>query len=815
MAGTPPAVPGGTAGTALSTVLSRTLEDTLDPLQKKFHCTKRELYVWRQSLLYRYRNHLPSNVTLSVESRDFNECAINTNDSDLPNFHGPYNTQLAKTAFRLSLNDQQFLVITLYLRKSNDDEGTFLAQGAGCPTFAVDEVNRLAAFVQYVTSLLHTPSSDNSDSSSAATDLYNKLCNIPLSAVSDDAADPDVPDVTSSDCQNNHVSKADMWADCMDTKLVPDTTCDSVKRSYNRRVSNRYIMIRHSPSNLVSPMEDLEDLYNHFTTEINDARTQLKNEFKNHSSTRLDSLENELATVRSRLEKVEKENQKLKSDAGEYKKTISVLQQKLDTITESVNTGPHHQCHFPPLTRQYPPQASCPPPSFSAVAQTQNAPTGQPKPAGNPIPYLPLQSQSPVSATPPQTVQVSNQTHHLNASPSFTPQYHVPIRNRFDALAENPSSSVASTEQKAQDISVRVTSGNDAGNNLARSPAEILSLAELQETTDYLIIGDSVIRSIHPGKMNTGEYSRVQKICVPGMVSTDLIEWLDSQSPKPHVCRVVVHVGVNDCKGEEVSAERWSQLLAKLKNVFPFATILASSILPARGRHLMNPAITTSNQNLQSVCSRLGIKFVNNRNTFLAKSNAPKKELYADPLHPSMKGTLKLARNIKYPDQDFGASNGGNQQEYSRAPNTVGLQQLDSRYFSDVNHRLQQTVDPGCDVNRQQAYTQPPVSAAGVLPQGGIRPTTDYQYLPFTSSLSTQDQQTVDPGCVNRQQSYAQPPVSTADPVNSTAHPYHRPAPVVYPPIHSADLQTPSGSVSTLDAVTQAVRLLQGIFLPA
>ena len=71
------------------------------------------------------------------------------------------------------------------------------------------------------------------------------------------------------------------------------------------------------------------------------------------------------------------------------------------------------------------------------------------------------------------------------------------------------------------------------------------------------------------------------------------------------------------------------------------------------GRHLMNPAILMSNRNLHSVCNTRKITFVDNTSTFIAKSNAPQKDLYEDPLYPSRKGMLKLACNIKYPGAEF------------------------------------------------------------------------------------------------------------------------------------------------------------------
>ena len=338
-----------------------------------------------------------------------------------------------------------------------------------------------------------------------------------------------------------------------------------------------------------------------------------------------------------------------------------------------------------------------------------------------------------------------------------------------------------------------------SGEILYRSPGKILHQAVLRETTDYVIIGDSVIKAVNPGKMNTGQYSHVQKISVPGMTTTDLSSWLDSQSPNTHVSRLVFHVGVNDCKGgTEVTAEHWTQLLSKMKVVFPSALTIASAIIPARGRHLMNPTISSSNQNLHTVCSHLHIKFVNHRSTFITKSGAPRKDLYENALHPSIKGTLKLARNIKYPDHDFsvpldhGASdltqdgrrngntsasvNNGQHHEAGRSPASA--------------LRLQQDVVTPYDVTCQQQHSGQQSSTRQVGMEGGNQPTG---------------------GNVSPSVPYhllAQPPVITPPPQYQV--------PVSYPVSNPAStLQSPPVPANALDAVTQALRLLQGIFPPA
>ena len=76
------------------------------------------------------------------------------------------------------------------------------------------------------------------------------------------------------------------------------------------------------------------------------------------------------------------------------------------------------------------------------------------------------------------------------------------------------------------------------------------------QATDYLLIGNSTIKQISPNKMNTGEYFRVEKIYVPSMKTTDLLHWLNQLQPNTKISRLVVHIGVNDCKGGEIKAEQ-------------------------------------------------------------------------------------------------------------------------------------------------------------------------------------------------------------------------------------------------------------------
>ena len=161
--------------------------------------------------------------------------------------------------------------------------------------------------------------------------------------------------------------------------------------------------------------------------------------------------------------------------------------------------------------------------------------------------------------------------------------------------------------------------------------------------------------------MNTGDYASPQKnkyTRADGLPSRPVAQWLKTLTPDPKVSRLVMHVEVNDCKGGEISTEQWSSLLSLCRSRFPSSTVIASSIIPARGRHPMNPAIAKSNDNLKSACRQQHVTCVDHYDTFVAKSQAPQKALYDNALHPSRQGLLKLARNIKYLNANLGKSQG-------------------------------------------------------------------------------------------------------------------------------------------------------------
>ena len=245
---------------------------------------------------------------------------------------------------------------------------------------------------------------------------------------------------------------------------------------------------------------------------------------------------------------------------------------------------------------------------------------------------------------------------------SSVPVYTIPVHNKFAALSESPQRSVSTSVQ----IPVHVS--DQAGPH--QSPRSSVSLADTkaEDSTDYLIIGDSVLTLMRADKMNTGDYVSLQKISIPGLTAFQVAQWLQTLTPNPKVSRLVIHVGVNDCKGGEIYTEQWSSLLSLSRSRFPSATVITFSIIPAWGRHPMNPAITKSNHDLKSACRKQHVTCVDHHDTFAAKSQAPKKAWYDNALYPSRQGLLKLDRNIKYPNANLGKSQGNEERNPRPCP---------------------------------------------------------------------------------------------------------------------------------------------------
>ena len=141
-----------------------------------------------------------------------------------------------------------------------------------------------------------------------------------------------------------------------------------------------------------------------------------------------------------------------------------------------------------------------------------------------------------------------------------------------------------------------------------------------------------------------------QKISVSGLIVDDLLHWLQNVPKCRDVQLLVVHVGVNTCWVNTVTESMGGALLILLKSVFPNAVVKLSSLIPPQGEHPLRKTVAASNTALVKACHSEQVMFADHTDTFTT-NGAPRKALYRDALHPSPKGTVRLACNVKYVGQ--------------------------------------------------------------------------------------------------------------------------------------------------------------------
>ena len=175
----------------------------------------------------------------------------------------------------------------------------------------------------------------------------------------------------------------------------------------------------------------------------------------------------------------------------------------------------------------------------------------------------------------------------------------------------------------------------------ARTPRERMAECRVSPGKTHVLIGDSVFGQIRPELMYP--HKAQQKISISGLTVDDLLHWLQNVPKCRDVQLLVVHVGVNT-----VTESMWGALLKLLKSVFPNAVVHLSSLIPPQGEHSLRKTVAASNAALVKACHSEQVMLADHTDTFTTNSGAPRKALYRDALHPSPKGTVRLACNVKY-----------------------------------------------------------------------------------------------------------------------------------------------------------------------
>ena len=699
------------------------LENTLDERQKTKRVSKDELIVWRFCLIKRLQQYSQLGTKLSIENMDFNDQILGLFNPMSPDSKDKLPHNLAKSVLRFkeistsNSQERQLLVVTLYLKKPSDTQGTILVQGNTCPYFGVKEFNALQTLVK------STPTADENN----LIELYSHINALPLNEIDIDT------EVTTS--KSSH-----------DCEIDPSTTVKSVHRDL-RRMSHRFISkspaSENEGQNLDLENSDLDEMINHTATRVINERFKLLQQemqrqlvlfqlqMKNEQKAAFQNIKQENAELISSVNKLKNENQKLSSLVGDTKKYAQKLELKIQTLStenqhmrntidnqiqridkynneimqlkDSIDTHTYADAiksnlhantvssiqHNQP---QIPVQQTLPQNHFQYNITTSNqfqALSDQKESNFQDQRPMPMQTHTPPRSIPVQitsdqyqcrpayqkesSVYLSDNQHQCNpatsnVNPTYlsSSQYQSRLAEDVSAYDEN-NMTPSQTFQEYQ----RMSNGQYGQNkgqshsqmphhllqrNLEKKPIDSLYQMKISDKTDYLLLGDSCLFKLDADKMILeNQYKHPQKICVSGIKASDISVWIQSQPTNQNVKKVIIHAGVNDAQNGIVSQEIWSHLISMFQLKFPNAQIVMSSIIPLKSDKQANTIIKESNMNLCLACSNASILFINHTNTFRTANDAPKQTLYQtnSQKHPSIRGMLLLARNLKYPGVDF------------------------------------------------------------------------------------------------------------------------------------------------------------------
>lgn len=185
--------------------------------------------------------------------------------------------------------------------------------------------------------------------------------------------------------------------------------------------------------------------------------------------------------------------------------------------------------------------------------------------------------------------------------------------------------------------------------NIGVSNIDWPQLTKLRPDAETLILGDSVVRGLHEGKMSV-ENQSTQVLSVSALDRSTLMAMLTGTNISYDLTTLVLHVGINDCKrGHVVGNKSWRLMISQCRGNFPKARILLSTILPLRISHAhINSCIDESNRCMRNVCAQLdGVDVVDNDFAFYTPSGTVKTGWFRDQIHPNTRGTSGLAIAIK------------------------------------------------------------------------------------------------------------------------------------------------------------------------
>ena len=418
-----------------------------------------------------------------------------------------------------------------------------------------------------------------------------------------DPSNCSVGTVQTTDCQSD-----DEW---MDVHQVRDSRmCYIIRR---RKPVSRPLTFTKTKMALkllqrcfINVRETARQKYCQLVSDIEAAKAQVKSEVKTHIKVNLREQADALTSLASAVKKLELQNNQLKTQVGDLKKQL--------TTAKCICCG----------------STKASSPSTTPLSHTSSS---------NYSPLPPSTTSTPSAMVTATQSSVEQPVHTVMSDPQTPPTSLSP--------PPTPNSSARERQKQATPVTVESTAADLASTDYYNSSLrQSLMQHQIDTRSTHVLIGDSVAKSIISTQI-IGTQS-LQAICVPGLQIPDLNEWLRHVPCSQHVQQVTVHAGIDTCMYDAITVSMWSQLLRLLNKAFPNARLAISSIIPPLIRYnSLYKTVSVSNLHLKEACLKGKCAFVDNTSLFCTIRGLPKKAMYNDSVHPSRRGAVGIADNIK------------------------------------------------------------------------------------------------------------------------------------------------------------------------
>ena len=157
-----------------------------------------------------------------------------------------------------------------------------------------------------------------------------------------------------------------------------------------------------------------------------------------------------------------------------------------------------------------------------------------------------------------------------------------------------------------------------------------------------LILSDSVLKGIKEIKLLNKAY--ITKQSITGAKIEDLQDLISKMEGTVTYSQIVIHLGTNNIfkTNETDIIDEIETLLESIQQKWPYANVIVSSIVLRK-----NAIINRINQEIKHLSNRLLFRFNNNTNVVTFLTGNIDSDAYFDNLHSNLKGSRKLANDLK------------------------------------------------------------------------------------------------------------------------------------------------------------------------